>query len=121
MKVLQPMIDSGKIKIPSGETDFKTVATLRWDAGVAKKRMENLLTKSYSDKDVHGVLAPYDGLSRGIIAALKGNGYGSRREEAPGRHRAGRRDRVGQVDPRGRAVLLDLQGHQQARRRPRSP
>ena len=56
MKVLQPMIDSGNIKIPSGETDFKTVATLRWDAGVAKKRMENLLTKSYSNKDVHGVL-----------------------------------------------------------------
>ena len=39
--------------------------------------MENLLTKSYSDKDVNGVLAPYDGLSRGIIAALKGSGYGS--------------------------------------------
>jgi putative multiple sugar transport system substrate-binding protein len=77
MQVLQPKIDSGDIVIPSGETDFKTVATLRWDAAVAKKRMENLLTKSYSNKDVNGVLAPYDGLSRGIIAALKGSGYGS--------------------------------------------
>ena len=116
MKVLQPMIDSGKIKIPSGETNFKTVATLRWDAGVAKKRMENLLTKSYSNQDVQGVLAPYDGISRGIIAALKGNGYGSRRQEAAGDHRAGRRDRVGQVDPGRRAVLLGVQGHQQAGR-----
>jgi putative multiple sugar transport system substrate-binding protein len=77
MQVLQPLIDSGDIVIQSGETDFKTVATLRWDAAVAKKRMENLLTKSYATKDVHGVLAPYDGLSRGIYAALKGNGYGS--------------------------------------------
>jgi putative multiple sugar transport system substrate-binding protein len=77
MQVLQPLIDSGDIVIPSGETEFKTVATLRWDAAVAKKRMENVLTKSYSNKDVHGVLAPYDGLSRGILAALKGNGYGS--------------------------------------------
>lgn len=77
MEVLQPKIDDGSITIASGETDFKTVATLRWDAGVAKKRMENVLTKAYSDKDVNGVLSPYDGLSRGIIAALKGSGYGS--------------------------------------------
>lgn len=76
MSVLQPKIDDGTLKIVSGETDFNKVTTLRWDAGVAKKRMENLLTKSYSDKDVHGVLAPYDGISRGIIAALKANGYG---------------------------------------------
>ena len=83
MTVLQPMIDSGDIVIPSGETDFKTVATLRWDAAVAKKRMENVLTKSYSSTDVHGVLAPYDGLSRGIIAALKGSGYGSGEKQLP--------------------------------------
>ncbi len=83
MKVLQPMIDSGEIVIPSGETDFKTVATLRWDAAVAKKRMENVLTKSYSSTDVDGVLSPYDGLSRGIIAALKGSGYGSGEKKLP--------------------------------------
>ena len=77
MSVLQPKIDDGTLKIVSGETDFNKVTTLRWDAGVAKKRMENLITKSYSDKDIHGVLAPYDGISRGIIAALKANGYGS--------------------------------------------
>ena len=83
MQVLQPLIDSGDIVIPSGETDFKTVATLRWDAAVAKKRMENVLTKSYSNKDVNGVLAPYDGLSSGIIAALKGSGYGSGGKDLP--------------------------------------
>lgn len=77
MSVLQPKIDDGTVKVVSGETEFNKVTTLRWDAGVAKKRMENLLTKSYSDKDIHGVLAPYDGISRGIIAALKANGYGS--------------------------------------------
>lgn len=77
MSVLKPLIDAGDIKIQSGETEFNKVATLRWDAAVAKKRMENILTKSYADKDVNGVLAPYDGLSRGIIAALKGSGYGS--------------------------------------------
>jgi len=83
MSVLKPMIASGQIKVLSGETNFKTVATLRWDAAVAKKRMENILTKSYSSVDVQGVLAPYDGLSRGIIAALKGNGYGSGGKKLP--------------------------------------
>jgi putative multiple sugar transport system substrate-binding protein len=77
MSILQPKIDDGTIKIKSGETDFKVVATLRWDAAVAKKRMENVLTKSYASSDVNGVLAPYDGISRGIIAALKGSGYGT--------------------------------------------
>jgi len=83
MTVLKPMIASGQIKVRSGETGFKTVATLRWDAAVAKKRMENILTKSYSSVDVNGVLAPYDGLSRGIIAALKGSGYGSGGKKLP--------------------------------------
>ena len=83
MKVIQPLIDSKQIVIPSGQTDFKTIATLRWDAAVAKMRMENILTKSYATSDVQGVLAPYDGLSRGIIAALKGNGYGSGAKKLP--------------------------------------
>lgn len=83
MSILQPKIDDGTIKIGSNETDFNTVATLRWDAAVAKKRMENILTKAYSSKDLNGALAPYDGISRGIIAALKGAGYGSGGKKLP--------------------------------------
>ena len=37
--------------------------------------MEDILTKSYTQETVNGVLSPYDGLSLGIIAALKANGY----------------------------------------------
>jgi putative multiple sugar transport system substrate-binding protein len=51
------------------------VGTLRWDGAVAQARMDNLLSANYTDKKVHGVLAPYDGLSRGIISSLKGVGY----------------------------------------------
>ena len=113
MKVLQPMIDSGDIKVPSGQTDFKQAAILRWDPATAQKRMENILTKSYADETVNGVLSPYDGLSLGIIAALKWQRL--RRDARPARrHRSGRRGPVGQVDPRGRAVLDDLQGHARA-------
>jgi len=75
MSVLQPMIDSGEIVVPSGQTDFEQAAILRWDPATAKTRMEDILTSTYSSEKVQGVLSPYDGLSLGIIAALQGNGY----------------------------------------------
>ncbi len=77
MSVLQPLIDEGKIKIPSGQMGMDTVGTLRWDGSVAQARMDNLLSANYTDKQIQGVLSPYDGLSIGIISSLKGVGYGS--------------------------------------------
>jgi putative multiple sugar transport system substrate-binding protein len=78
MSVLQPMIDSGEIVIKSGQMGMEKVGTLRWDGAVAQARMDNVLSANYSDGSVvHGVLAPYDGLSRGIISSLRGVGYGS--------------------------------------------
>src|SRR5204862_5880150 len=75
MSVLQPMIDKGEIAVKSSQMGMDQVGTLRWDGAVAQARMENLLSATYTDKKVHGVLAPYDGLSRGIISSLKGVGY----------------------------------------------
>jgi putative multiple sugar transport system substrate-binding protein len=77
MSVLQPLIDSKKIVIKSGQMGMDQVGTLRWDGAVAQARMENLLSSTYTDAKVDGVLSPYDGLSIGIISALKGVGYGS--------------------------------------------
>jgi len=77
MSVLQPMIDAGDIVIASGQMGMDTVGTLRWDGAVAQSRMDNLLSANYTDKQVHGVLSPYDGLSIGILSSLKGVGYGS--------------------------------------------
>ncbi|MDR8412566.1 multiple monosaccharide ABC transporter substrate-binding protein [Nonomuraea sp. 3-1Str] len=84
MSVLKPYIDKGTIKVKSGQTDFKTVAILRWDPATAQKRMEDILTKTYSgDSKVDGVLSPYDGLSIGILSALKSNGYGTAGQPYP--------------------------------------
>ena len=83
MSVLQPMIDSGDIVVPSGQTDFDQAAILRWDPATAQKRMEDILTGTYASKTVDGVLSPYDGLSLGIIAALQGNGYGGGGKDLP--------------------------------------
>lgn len=78
MSVLQPMIDAGDIVVKSGQMGMDTVGTLRWDGAVAQARMDNILSANYSDGSrVDGVLAPYDGLSRGIISSLRGVGYGS--------------------------------------------
>jgi putative multiple sugar transport system substrate-binding protein len=77
MSVLQPLIDSGDIAIPSGQMGMDVVGTLRWDGAVAQSRMDNLLSANYGDKILHGALSPYDGLSIGILSSLKGVGYGS--------------------------------------------
>ncbi|WP_020674128.1 multiple monosaccharide ABC transporter substrate-binding protein [Amycolatopsis nigrescens] len=76
MSVLKPYLDSGKLVVRSGQLDFGTVAILRWDPATAQRRMEDLLTKTYGGAKVQGVLSPYDGLSIGILSALKSNGYG---------------------------------------------
>ncbi|MBT2232091.1 multiple monosaccharide ABC transporter substrate-binding protein [Nonomuraea sp. NEAU-A123] len=84
MSVLKPFIDKGTLAVKSGQTDFKTVAILRWDPATAQKRMEDLLTKTYSGgTKVDGVLSPYDGLSIGILSALKSNGYGTSGQPYP--------------------------------------
>jgi putative multiple sugar transport system substrate-binding protein len=84
MDTLKPYIDKGTLVVKSKQTDFKTVAILRWDAGTAQKRMEDLLTKTYSSgTKVQGVLSPYDGLSIGILSALKSNGYGTAGQPYP--------------------------------------
>jgi putative multiple sugar transport system substrate-binding protein len=78
MDTLKPYISSGKIVVKSGQTDFKTIAILRWDPATAQARMEDLITKTYSSgAKVQGVLSPYDGLSIGILSALRSAGYGT--------------------------------------------
>ena len=77
MSVLQPLIDDGTVVVQSGQMGMDKVGTLRWDGAVAQARMDNILSANYTDKEVHGVLAPYEGLSIGILSSLKGVGYGS--------------------------------------------
>ena len=70
--------------VKSGQTDFQTVAILRWDPATAQNRMDNLLTSTYADgSKVDGVLSPYDGLSIGILSALKSAGYGTAGQPYP--------------------------------------
>jgi putative multiple sugar transport system substrate-binding protein len=84
MSVLKPYLDDGTLVVKSAQTDFKTIAILRWQAKTAQDRMENLLTSTYrGGTKVDGVLSPYDGLSIGILSALKSNGYGTAGQPYP--------------------------------------
>ncbi|MFF4346487.1 multiple monosaccharide ABC transporter substrate-binding protein [Streptomyces sp. NPDC001530] len=83
MSVLQPYIDSKKLVVKSGQTGLTQVTTLRWDGATAQKRMDDILTKSYKSAKVDAVLSPYDGISIGILSALKSDDYGSKSKPLP--------------------------------------
>jgi len=83
MDTLKPYLDNKTIVVKSGETKFEQVAILGWDGATAQKRMEDLITKAYSGAKVDGVLSPYDGISIGILSALKSNGYNGKSQPYP--------------------------------------
>ncbi|MDP9844845.1 sugar-binding protein [Streptosporangium lutulentum] len=74
MSVLKPQIDSGDVVVGSGQTEIKQTATDGWKAENAQRRMDSLLTSTYSSKTLDGVLSPNDTLARAIITSVKGAG-----------------------------------------------
>ncbi|MEU1043486.1 multiple monosaccharide ABC transporter substrate-binding protein [Streptomyces sp. NPDC005551] len=83
MNALQPYIDKKQLVVKSGQTKLNQVTTLRWDGGTAQKRMDDLLTSAYKNGRVDAVLSPYDGISIGILSALKSDDYGSKSKPLP--------------------------------------
>lgn len=84
MDQLNPFIQSGQLVVRSGQTAFDRVATLRWDGATAQQRMDNIITAHYTTgQRVDAVLSPYDGISIGILSALKSAGYGSANRPLP--------------------------------------
>lgn len=77
MSVLQPYIDKKQLVVPSKQTKFSQIATLRWDGSTAQARMDNLLSANYTKRKLDAVLSPYDPISVGIVSSLKGVGYGT--------------------------------------------
>jgi len=83
MSVFQQYFDNGQLVVPSGQTEFNQIATLRWDGSTAQSRMDNLLSANYTDQKLDAVLSPYDPISLGVISSLKGIGYGSEDQPLP--------------------------------------
>jgi len=74
MKVLQPKIDDGTVKVVSGQKSFEQAVTQGWKAENAQKRMDSLLVGSYGSAELDGVLSPNDTLARAIITSVKAAG-----------------------------------------------
>ena len=49
MDLLKPFIESGKIVVKSGQTEFEQIATASWATENAQSRMENILSSNYAD------------------------------------------------------------------------
>lgn len=72
MSVLQPKIDDGTLNVVSGQTAIAQTATVGWLPENAQKRMDTLLTGSYSgDTVLDGVLSPNDTLARAVITSVQ--------------------------------------------------
>ena len=52
MSVLEPLIQSGKIQIPSGKTTFEQTATPGWSTDIAFENMQNTLASYYSNGEM---------------------------------------------------------------------
>ncbi|MBT2497344.1 MULTISPECIES: substrate-binding domain-containing protein [Microbacterium] len=74
MEVLQPKIDDGTLKVVSGQTEIAQTATEGWKAENAQRRMDSILTSTYSSETLDGVLSPNDTLARAIITSVQGAG-----------------------------------------------
>ncbi|MDX6330210.1 MAG: putative multiple sugar transport system substrate-binding protein, partial [Streptomycetaceae bacterium] len=72
-----------QLVIGSGQKRITQVNTLRWDPGIAQARMKDILTTSYGTGRIDAILSPYDGISRGVITALKQAGYGTAAKPLP--------------------------------------
>jgi putative multiple sugar transport system substrate-binding protein len=74
MSVLKPKIDDGTLKVLSGQKSFNQVVTQGWKAENAQKRMDTLISSSYSSAALDGVLSPNDTLARAIMTSTKAAG-----------------------------------------------
>ena len=70
MKVLQPKIDDGTLKVVSGQKSYKQVTTQGWLAQNAQSRMDTLLAGFYTSTELDGVLSPNDTLARAILQSI---------------------------------------------------
>ena len=78
MSVLQPYIDSGKLVVPSGQTERLAVAIEGWSTERAQARMENLIaSQGYGPNGtkLDAVMSSNDSIANGITNALVNAGY----------------------------------------------
>ena len=78
MDVLKPYIESGKLNVVSGQTEFTEVATASWATETAQSRAEAILSANYADgTNVDVWLCSNDSTALGVENALAANYTGT--------------------------------------------
>jgi putative multiple sugar transport system substrate-binding protein len=78
LSILKPYIDSGKLRIPSGQTSQSQASTINWNTEEAQKRMENIISAigySPTGTKLDAVLSSNDSVANGVTNALVAAGY----------------------------------------------
>ena len=74
--VLKPYIESGKLVIKSGQTEFAQCAAINWSTQAAQDRMDNILSAYYADGTKLDVcLCSNDNTALGVINSLRNFGF----------------------------------------------
>ena len=74
MDVLNPYIESGKLVVVSGQTEFSDIATASWKTENAQSRAETILSSFYADgTNVDAWLCSNDSTALGVANALAAN------------------------------------------------
>ena len=74
MDLLKPYIESGKINVVSGQTEFADVATASWATENAQSRAENILSSFYADgTELDAWVCSNDSTALGVANALAAN------------------------------------------------
>ncbi len=72
MDVLNPYIESGKLVVKSGQTEFTDVATPTWKTETAQTRAESILSSFYADgSSIDAWLCSNDSTALGVTNALE--------------------------------------------------
>ena len=72
-KTLEKYINDGTIVVKSGQADFDSAATEQWATEKAQSRMENILSRYYTDEDLDICLCSNDSTALGVENALATN------------------------------------------------
>ncbi|SNS28304.1 substrate-binding domain-containing protein [Actinacidiphila glaucinigra] len=83
MDTLSDFIADGQLQVPSDQKRLSQVTTYKWQAEIANETMTTRLGDFYKSSTVDAVLAPNDGIARGIIDALKKDHYGTAGKPMP--------------------------------------
>lgn len=83
MEVLQPYIDNGMLIVKSGQTGMNDITIQNWKSSEAQERMDGLLDKYYTEKNIDAVLSPSDSIAQGIVVSLKNHGYVTKNKPFP--------------------------------------